>query len=122
MPGPSVISRGNVDIEMLLSVNIAAGTVATNTVTLVTVAVQGLLPGDNVSIEPQQYLWTAAQPAINLPPAASWVATAGVLSVQFINSTGAALTQTTAVQYTLNVTRSANYLAQMPNALPTAIL
>lgn len=122
MPGPSVISRGNIDIEMILTVNIAAGTVATNTATLVTVAIPGLVVGDYCQVMPQQYLWAASQPAINLPPVASWVATAGVLSVQFNNSTGAALTQTTAVQYTVDVCRSQNYWANNPPSLPTAIV
>ena len=122
MPGPSVLSRGNIDIEMILTVNIAAGTVATNTVAIVTVAVPGLIVGDYCSVVPQQYLWAAAQPAINLDPSMAWCGAAGVLTVAFQNATGAAATQTTPVQYTLNVARSQNYWANNPPSLPTAIV
>lgn len=122
MPGPTVLSRGNIDVEMILTVNIAAGTVATNTAAIVTVSVQGLVVGDFVNVVPQQYLWAAAQPAINLTPDSAWVAAANVLTVAFSNLTGAAATQTTPVQYTLNVARSQNYWANNPPSLPTAIV
>ena len=122
MPGPSVISRGNIDVEMILTVNIAAGTVATNTVTIVTVALNGLVVGDYIDLQPQQYLWAASQPAINLQPVASWCAAANVLTVAFQNATGAAATQTTPVQYMADVARSQNYWANNPPSLPTAIV
>ena len=121
MPGPATISRGNIDLEMILAVNIAAGTVATNTCTIVTVSVPGLLIGDACNVIPQQYLWPASQPAINLTPDSAWVAANNVLSVAFSGLTGAAATQTTAVQYILNVARNYNY---SPNVqpLPTGIV
>jgi len=120
MPGPSSLSRGNIDLEMILAVNIASGTVATNTVTLVTVSVPGLVVGDLVSLQPQVYLWPASQPAINLQADSSWVGANNVLSVYFSNGTGAAATQTTAVPYILNVARSQNF--SPINPLPTAIV
>jgi hypothetical protein len=119
MAGPSNLSRGNIDLEMVLSVNIAASTVATNTAGIVTVSVPGLVVGDYVSVSPQQYLWPASQPAINLMPEASWVAANNVLTVAFANITGAAATQTTAVAYVLNVARSYNFSTQ---PLPTSIV
>jgi len=122
MPGPSTISRGNIDPEVILTVNIAAGTVATNTVTIVTVAVPGLVVGDFCSLNGQQYLWAASQPAINLDPAQAWCAANGVLSVAFQNATGAAATQTTPLQYILNVARAPNYWANNPPSLPTGIV
>jgi hypothetical protein len=122
MPGPSVISRGNIDLEMVLSVNIAAGTVATNTCTIVTVAVPGLIVGDFCQVSPQQYLWAAAQPAINLTPDSAWCAAANVLTVAFSGLTGAVATQTTPVAYLLNVARSQNYWANNPPSYPTAIV
>lgn len=121
MPGPANVSRGNIDLEMILAVNIAAGTVATNTVTLVTVAVPGLLVGDFCEVSPQQYQWAASQPAINLPADAAWCAANGVLTVVFSNDLGAASTQTTAVQYILNVARSYNY-NPVSSPLPTQIV
>jgi len=120
MPGPSVISRGNIDLEMILAVNIAAGTVATNTCTIVTVSVPGLVVGDCCNVIPQQYLWPASQPAINLTPDSAWCAANNVLTVAFSGLTGAAATQTTAVQYTLNVARSQNFTPVVP--LPSAIV
>ena len=122
MPGAANLSRGNIDLEMILTVNIAAGTVATNTGTIVTVSVPGLVVGDFCQVVPQQYLWAAAQPAINMTADAAWCATANVLSVIFNGQTGAAATQTTPVQYTLNVARSQNYWANNPPSLPTSIV
>jgi hypothetical protein len=120
MPGPSVISRGNVDVEMILAINIAAGTVATNTCTIVTVNVPGLVVGDAVTVIPQQYLWPSAQPAINLTPDAAWCAAQNVLTVAFSGLTGATATQTTALPYIVNVARSQNFSPVMP--LPSAIV
>jgi len=119
MPGPSAISRGNIDLEMILGVNIAAGTVATNTCTIVTVSVPGLVIGDALQVIPQQYLWPASQPAINLTPDSAWCAAANVLTVAFSGITGAAATQTTAIAYIVNVARSQNYspLSPLPNAI-----
>jgi len=109
MPGPATISRGNIDLEMIIAVNIAAGTVATNTATFVTVSVPGVLPGDFCNLAPQQYLWPASQPALNLYADSAWVAVKDVLTVSFSGGTGAAATQTTALPYILNVARSYNY-------------
>jgi hypothetical protein len=107
---------------MILQVNIAAGTVATNTCTIVTVSVPGLVVGDCIQVIPQQYLWAAAQPAINLTPDSAWCAAANVLTVAFSGLTGAAATQTTPVQYIVNVARSQNYWANNPPSLPTSIV
>ena len=120
MPGPATISRGNIDLEMILSVNIAAGTVATNTATIVTVSVPGLVIGDLCNVVPQEYLWPASQPAINLYADAAWCAAANVLTVSFSGGTGAAATQTTALPYIVNVARSQNFSPLSP--LPTAIV
>ena len=120
MPGPSTLSRGNIDLEMILSVNIAAGTVATNTATIVTVSVPGLVVGDFCGVTPQEYLWPASQPAINLYADSAWCAAANVLTVSFSGGTGVAATQTTAVQYLLNVARSYNY--SVNQVYPTAIV
>ena len=119
MPGPSNISRGNIDLEMILAVNIAAGTVATNTATIVTVSVPGVVIGDLATVVPQEYLWPAAQPAINLYPDAAWVAKNDVLTVSFSGGTGAAATQTTALPYIVNIARSQNFtpLSPLPNAI-----
>ena len=122
MSGPGgTYSLGNIDREWILSINIAAGTVATNTATIVTVSVPGLLVGDFCSVSPQENLWPASQPAINLTADAAWASAAGVLSVAFSNITGAASTQTTAVQYVLNVARNAAFSNGLVSSLPPSL-
>lgn len=120
MSGPSTISRGNIDIEMIMSVNIAAGTVNTNTASIVTVSVPGILPGDFLSVSPQEYLWPAAQPAINMTADSAWCATPNVLTVSITGNTGATATQTTPVAYVLNVARSNNF--SINQTLPSALV
>ena len=120
MPGPANISRGNIDIEMLLAIKIAAGTVATNTATFVTVSVPGLLLGDFCQVAPSTNLWPASQPALNMYADVAYVAAPDVLTVSFSGGTGAAATQTTALPHILNVARSQNYAPNTP--LPSAIL
>lgn len=121
MPGAiEGLTSGNIDYEGLLTVNIAAGTVGTTTIVNVTVSVPGLLKGDFVAVSPQQFNWASAQPALNLSPGEAYVGTNGILTVCFQNATGAALTQTTALPYTLNVARSGNY--QINGTYPTAVV
>ena len=120
MPGPANYSRGNIDLEMIISVNIAAGTVGTTTQAIVTVAVAGLVVGDYVQCLEQQYLWAATQPALQTPVKSSWVATNGVLSVAFTNISGAAITQTTALAYLVDMARSYNFSESQ--TYPTAIV
>lgn len=121
MPGAiDGLQSGNVDGEWLLTVNIAAGTVGTTTIVNVTVSVPGLLKGDFVTLSPQQYNWAASQPALNLDPGMAYVGTNGILTVCFQNATGSAATQTTALPYTVSVSRSGNY--QIAGSYPTAVV
>lgn len=111
MAGPSNIQRGNIDLEMLLSVNIAAGTVGSTTAAVVTVAVAGLQVGDFLAVTPQIYLWAASQPAASsMTLDSAWCGTNGVMSVSFSSISGTTVTQTTALQYVVNVARSYNFV------------
>ena len=108
MPGPSTLQRGNINLEMILAVNIAASTVGSTTAALVTVSVPGLQVGDMISLVPNVSTWPASQPALILDQV-GYVAASNVLSVSFVNGTGAAATQTTAISYLVNVCRVENY-------------
>jgi hypothetical protein len=121
MPGSiDGLQSGNADGEYLITVNIAAGTVGTTTIVNVTVSVPGVQKGDFVTLSPQQYLWPATQPALQLEPGVGFVGTNGILTVCFQNATGSALTQTTALPYTVFVARSGNY--SINGTYPTAIV
>ena len=122
MPGQSDISRGNLTHEGIYSVNIAAGTVTNTQSAIVTVAFPGVLPGDYLSVTPQEYLWPASQPAVNVCAEAAWCATPNVLSVSFssASATVTTITQTTPLIYTLNLARAANF--SINGTLPTALV
>jgi hypothetical protein len=121
MPGAiDGLQAGNIDLDMILTVNIAAGTVGTTTIVNVTVSVPGILKGDFAAVSPQQYNWAASQPALNIDPGNAYVGTNGILTVCFQNATGAALTQTTALPYSVNIARSGNY--QINQTYPTAVV
>lgn len=121
MPGAiDGLQAGNMDGAWLLTVNIAAGTVGTTTIVNVTVSVPGTIKGDFISISPQQFNWPATQPALQLEPGVGYVGTNGILTVCFQNATGAALTQTTAIPYTVFVARSNNY--SINSSYPAAIV
>lgn len=109
MPGPAEIARGNVNLFELLQVNIAAGTVGTTTIVNVTVAVAGVQQGDFAIVNPAQNLWPASQPALNLEPGTAFVGANNIMTVAFQNSTGTAITQTTALPYYVAVFRSGNF-------------
>jgi hypothetical protein len=119
MPGPSTLQRGNISLEMLLSVNIAAGTVGTTTAAVVTVSVPGLLVGDAVTLIPALNLWPASQPAAVMD-VYGYVSSNNVLSCSFYQGTASVATQTTAVQYLVNVCRPENYA--IAGTYPSAIV
>src|SRR5271155_362587 len=120
MPSGPALTQGNANLDMLLTVNIAAGTVANATITAVTTAVSGLLIGDYVDLSPAITNWAATQPALNLGVCNPYVSATGVLSVAFQNSTAATITQTTALPYIVRIARSQNY--SIAQTLPTAIV
>ena len=120
MPSGPALTQGNANLDMLLTVNIAAGTVANATIAAVTTAVSGLLIGDYVDLSPAITNWASAQPALNLGVCNPYVSATGVLSVAFQNSTAASITQTTALPYIVRIARSQNY--SIAQTLPTAIV
>lgn len=120
MPGGAEIPRGNVNLVELLQVNIAAGTVGTTTIVAVTVSVPGVRVGDWCQLSAPEGSWASASPAANLDAGNAYVNTNDVLTVNFQNSTGTAITQTTALPYNVLVVRSYNY--SVNQTLPSAIV
>ena len=104
MPGGSLSLIGNNLFQQTLYASIKpAASVTTNSSTVSTYTVKGLLPGDLIDLYPQANLATSTT---YLTTGAIWVSAADTLSIQWVNSTSAtSASAPTAVTFALCVVR-----------------
>ncbi len=113
MPGPSDISLGNLQLDMLLGVTLSPVSVAANTTAEQTFTVNGLIVGDFVLVQKP-----TSQAGLGIVGAR--VSAANTLAVTYVNATAAPIVPTASELYLINVNRRENI---DPNiALPTAIV
>lgn len=112
MPGPSDISLGNLQLDMLLAVSLTPVSVAANTTAEQTFTVNGLIVGDFVLVQ-------RATSQAGLGIVGARVSAANTLAVTYVNASAGPLVPT-AEQYIINVNRRENIDASIP--LPTAIV
>lgn len=114
MSNPNDISRGNIQGEWVLSITLSPASVAPNTTSEQTFAVQGLLLGDFTDISKP-----TTQGGLGISN--TRVSAAGVLAIAFANLTAATITPTSAELYELNVARPSNLNPAGNGALLTGI-
>lgn len=107
MPGPSDLSRGNVQLNMLLSVTLSPASVANATSAEQTFTVPGLLANDLVSVNKP-----TAQAGLGI--VGSRVSAANTLAITFMNSTSATITPTASQAYLVHVTRANTPATPLP--------
>lgn len=113
MPGPSDISLGNLQLDMLLGVTLSPALVALNTSAEQTFTVNGLLVGDFVLVQKP-----TSQAGLGIVGAR--VSAANTLAITFMNNTGSNIQPTASELYLINVNRRENIDPSI--ALPTAII
>lgn len=107
MPGPSDISRGNIQLAMMLGVPLVPVLVALNSTAEQTFTVNGLLVGDSVQV-------TKPTVQVGLGVVNSRVSAANTLAITYANVTAGNLTPT-AETYLVELNRPSNL------TLPTAV-
>lgn len=113
MPGPSVISRGNISLEMLLIVTLTPPNVGANTTVEGTYTIKGVLPNDFIEINQLSHI-------VGLSIGNVRVTAADTVSIQFVNSTASPINSSPATTYILNVDRMDN-ASLGTTAFPAAI-
>jgi hypothetical protein len=108
MPGPSDISRGNIQLSMLLALTISPASVAANTTAEQLFTVPGVLAGDLISVSKP-----TAQAGLGIVGARA--SAANQIGITFSNNTAAPIVPTASQAYTVSVTRASN------TTLPSAI-
>ena len=94
----TTLARGNMLLEMVLSVTLTPSSVAANTFSTQTFALPGALATDLIGIE------NANQQIANIIVQSAWVSAAGVGVVQFMNVSAAAVTPSSGT-YIVNLMR-----------------
>ncbi len=104
MPGGSFSLIGNCLFQQAMYASLKpASAVSTNSSSVSTYTINGLLPGDLIDLYPQVNLATSTT---YLTIGAIWVSSANTLSVQWVNSTsGTSATSPAAQTFALIVTR-----------------
>jgi len=104
MPGNSDVASGGVAFNEILYASITPpATVLTNSSSVSTYTINGILQGDCIDLYPQSNLATSTT---YLTVGAVWCSAANTLSVQWVNSTSASSSGSpTAVPCVLQVTR-----------------
>lgn len=97
----TTISRGNVLTEALLSVQMTPTQIAANASSTQTFSLVGALPTDYVDV-----FAPGAQTA-NVVVQGCWISSAGVMAVQFLNTSSVAVTPVSAA-YSVNLVRAEN--------------
>jgi len=110
MPGPSDLPRGNIQLAMVLGLTISPASVGANTTAEQTFTLQGLQPGDVVSV-------TKPTTQAGLGVVNSRVTAANTIGITFSNNTGGGIVPTAGETYLVEMNRPTN--PQQP--LPTAI-
>jgi hypothetical protein len=105
MPGGSFLAAGNVAGNFILYASITpAASVTTNSSTVSTYTVTGLLVGDCIDLYPQANLATSTT---YLTVGAVWASASNTLSIQWVNSTSATSAAVpTAVPTVIQITRA----------------
>lgn len=104
MPGGSQIAPGNVAANFILYASIKPpATVVTNSSSVSTYTINGLLQGDCIDLYPQANLATSTT---YLTIGGAWVSASNTLSIQWVNSTSASSSGSpTAVDFVVQVSR-----------------
>lgn len=111
MPGPATYTKGNISLEMMLSVALSPASVSNGVSAEQTFTVNGLQVGDNVSV---------SKPATqaNLVIGNARVSAANTLAINFGNLGAATITPTAGEVYQVVVTRFENAaLGSAPSAI-----
>lgn len=109
MPGPSDIPRGNIALAMILQTSLSPAAVGANTTAEQTFTVNGLLPGDVVSV-------TKPTTQAGLGIVNSRVSAINTLAITFSNNTGGGITPTAGEAYIIELNRPSN------TTLPSAVV
>lgn len=106
----TMVNRGNVLYDFLMQPFITWASVGANTTAEQNVTIPGLVPNDYVDIRRQDGVQTTGIAQVNVR-----VIAANTLTVQWVNSTGGALTPAAGL-YLCNVTRAESVPNLPPNA------
>lgn len=110
MPGPSDIARGNIQLAMVLGSTISPVSVAANTTVEQTFTLQGLQPGDVVTV-------TKPTTQAGLGIVNSRVTAANTYGITFANATAAPIVPTAGETYLIELNRPTNPQQPLPIAV-----
>jgi hypothetical protein len=100
MPSSATASRGNIILEVLLTVTLTTPSAPANTTTVQTYTIAGLQPNDFIEVNQLSHI-------VGLSIGNCWVSALNQLSIQFTNNTGSTISATSSA-YLINVDRMEN--------------